>query len=252
MSTSWYGVNVLLFFENYIWFGGESIRNLTPKERDWSSDLNKWCNHWCAIIKTVGLQVCYLLNFNEVCRTPFLVDTSTKVPCSGKVSTSPSNQKKRKLITRIFKILEIDRSVNDRHDPLLTFNNFVHVSDQKVVPHHLILPRFVFLNRARVASQEKVMWVNIRIVVLIMLIILFRHCELHILISYFAFSHLSHQVFLQWSCQIVGVWEIEPFVNLYLLKIVQISVFVVSMFTRLLAEHGHQLHIFDSINTVSK
>lgn len=96
------------------------------------------------------------------------------------------------------------------------------------------------------------MSVYICIVVLIVLIIFLCHREFHILVSHFTFSHLSHKVFLKRSCQIISVREIESFIDLNLLEIVEISIFIVSVLAGLLSEHWHQLHILDRVNTMSK
>lgn len=128
VSASWYGVDILLLFEDDIWFWGKCVGDLTPKERDWSSYLNKRCNHRSAIVETVRFQVRDLFNFNEVCGTALLINASTEVTCASKVTTSTSDQQECEFVSRIFKILEVNWSVNDRHNPLFAFDDFVHIS----------------------------------------------------------------------------------------------------------------------------
>jgi len=123
--------------------------------------------------------------------------------------------------------------VNYRHDPLLTFNGGVELTNQKVVPHHLAVPWFegfqflfarifiilgarsfkklvslAFLLRGGVAGRVKV---NIFAVDV-------GYC----LYNRFPFAdfvaNFAHHVFLETARQIIGIGEIKPVVYLDALK----------------------------------
>ena len=148
MSSSRYGVHVFLLFQNNVWLRSECIRYLAPKERNGATYLHKWGNYWCAIIKAVWLFKDYLLDLHKVCRATFLVDSTAEISCSSKVTAASSYQKKRKFVTWVLEILKVDRAVDDRHDPLLSLHQLVHVTHQKVIPHHLVFPWLMFLDRS--------------------------------------------------------------------------------------------------------
>jgi len=105
-----------------------------------------------------------LLHFDKVSRSSLLVDSSSQVARACIVSRSASHKQERKFISSILKVLEVDAAVNDGQNPFLSLNNFVELSYQKVIPHHLIFPWFVLLDGARIFTLEEIMRINISII----------------------------------------------------------------------------------------
>jgi hypothetical protein len=121
------GVDVFLLFNNDVWFKGKFVRNLGPKKWYGTSNLYKRGHHRCHIIVTRVISTHYLLNFNKICRSAFLVNTTAQISSPCKVSTSSCYKKKGKSVSSVFEILKINKAVDDRDNPFLPFKNLVHL-----------------------------------------------------------------------------------------------------------------------------
>ena len=86
------------------------------------------------------MSVNYLLNLDPVGNIALMIDTSTKVASACVMSASPSNDHEREAISAILEVFLIYIAMNDWHAPLLTLDATIKVTNQEVVPHHLVVP----------------------------------------------------------------------------------------------------------------
>jgi hypothetical protein len=162
-----------------------------------------------------------LFDFDEIRWSALLVDPATQVASSSVVARSSCQQQQRDLVALVLKVFKVDPAVHNGKDPLFAFYDLIEIPDHKIVPHHLVLPRLVLLNRAGVAPREKVMSINICIVV--------SACVdggVHLLII---FASQAHHIFLETARQVICIRKVESLVDLDLLKILDISVFLVAI-----------------------
>lgn len=169
------------------------------------------------------------------------------------MATSPCNKDKSELVPRVNEVPKIDTAVYYGHNPFFSLDNFVHVSDQKVVPHHLVLPRLMLLNRPRVPAQEEIMSVYIGVIRLRMVHIQIS-ALVHVAPIFLAIllSDFPHNIFLQTPSKVIRVTKVKARIDLHLHEIVKIPVLVISVLRGSMPEHRYQLHIFHAVNRVSQ
>lgn len=248
------GVDILCLVKDNVRLWLERVRLLVPEVGNRASYLNKTCHHWHVVIHRRSLMaIDNLLDFDPICRPSFLINTSSEVTRTSVVSTTASDQSERELVASIDEVLEVDVAVDYWHHPLVTFQQLVQVSNQEIVPHHLVFPRFVLLDflfvlllfvrstgftglvhlsTGRVhlvlfgwrigllAVGEEVICVDFGEVV---------NSEWS-LVCQVVLPSLADHVFLERACQVIGVGEIKSFLNLDLHEYIQIPVLVVLAF----------------------
>ena len=69
-----------------------------------------------------------------------MVDTSTEVASASVVPAAPSYDHEREAVTAILEVFLVYIAMNDWHAPLFTLDTAIEVTNQEVVPHHLVVP----------------------------------------------------------------------------------------------------------------
>ena len=193
----------------------------------------------------------YLLNLHEVCGPTLLVYASTQVPGPRIVSAPASDQQKGDLVALSLKVHKVNITVHERHHPLFTLENIVHLSYEEVVPHHLVLPGLVLLQLTALTSLKEVMRINI--CVINMSAQFFHHGRVvQLALPLFVLAGFPHHVLLQGAGQIIRVAKVEALTDVHLLEVVKILRLVFFVLARRVSEEGKQLDVFYRVNTVSQ
>ena len=236
--------------ENYVWLWVKGVRYLRPECGDRTSHLHEWGHYRRCIVEARTVSVQNLLDFHKISWSSLLIYTSPQVSSTSIVPAAPRNQQVSNLIACIFEILKTNWAMDHWDDPLFSLKNLVHVSDQKVVPHHLVLPWFMLLDWAWISAQEKVMRINIGIVIFLMEVIQNFWVVVDML-TLLLLADFSHDILLQRSCQIISVGKIKSLVYLHLLKVVDVSIFLLLVFVVSFVKQRHQLHVFNCVDWVA-
>lgn len=164
MASCCNSFRVFLPFKNDVRLGQKRIRHLGPEKRYRSSDLYEGRNHRHFTTEASLGSEHNLFNFYKICRAAFLVDTASQIPCTREMPASPGYQHKGKFFSAIYKIFEVDMPMHHRENPLFSHQNVVHFLDQKIIPHHRRLPRFMLLQlpSSLLVIHEEIFAINIR------------------------------------------------------------------------------------------